>query len=117
RVESGDVHGSAYVRVADVDVLEAAVTPEAVDDVGADPATDPCRPFEDTHRDSGLLQRPRAGESGDPGANHGHVGGVHCWSIARSLIRYRIGHSVVWTTSSAGASGKQNACADGSAVS
>ena len=79
RVEGGDIHSITHVGVADVDVLEAAVTAEPVDDIGADPATDASRAFENAHRDSGLLQRPCAGESGDPGADHGHVGGVHCW--------------------------------------
>ena len=49
RVERGDVDGGAYVGVAGVEPLEAAVTPEAVDHVGADPAADPRGALEDAH--------------------------------------------------------------------
>jgi len=49
RVERGDVHGGAYVGVAGVHPLEAAVTPEPVDHVRADPSADPSRALENAH--------------------------------------------------------------------
>ena len=68
-----------HVGVAGVEPLEAAVAAEPVDQVGSDPAADPCRTLEDAHLQAGLLQRPCASESGDPRADHGHVRGVHGW--------------------------------------
>ena len=48
-LSADDVHGGAYVGVAGVHPLEAAVTPEAVDQVRADPSADPRGTLQDAH--------------------------------------------------------------------
>jgi hypothetical protein len=87
RRSSASRSNRARRRVAGEQHLEAAVEPEPVDDVGADPAADPSSGLQHRH----LTARPRAaatgaGQAGQPGTDDHHVG-IHAASPLPSATR------------------------------
>jgi hypothetical protein len=74
QVERVEVEQPLGLGIGRVEQLEAAVEPEAVDDVGPHPPTDCLGGLEDDGLDAGLLQPDGGGQAGEPGAHDDDVG-------------------------------------------
>ena len=69
---------STYFPMPAIPWLEAAVQVEAVDLVGADPATDPVGGLEHQDRTAGGDQALRRSQAREPGADHDHIDLLRC---------------------------------------
>ena len=73
QLECGEIELTLRLRVGGEEHLEATVELEAVDHVGAHAPTDAVGCLENDHAAAGFVQCSRAGESGEPGSDHGDV--------------------------------------------
>ena len=74
QVEGGEVEQPLRLRVRRVEQLEAAVEPEPVDDVGADPAAHGLGRLDDHGVGPCLLEPDGRGQPGEPGTHDDDVG-------------------------------------------